>query len=157
MKKNEYRRRQDPVYDVFSRRVPEKLGSLEFSMVKGVMVVFDVLCEGMARPIPGQLPASERFSAPSFSEFVVDFDYVSRLCITYAVSFAYHDCIPSLHLTLTNYHLAAPHDIFRSREIVLLQASEAARVQVQATLFAQRRSRARGNQVCAAQRLLQCS
>lgn len=78
LKKNEYRRRQDPEYDVFSRRVPDKLAGLEFIMVKGVMTMSDVLCEGMTRPVPGQPPASERFSAPSFSEFVVDFDYVSR-------------------------------------------------------------------------------
>lgn len=76
IKKNEYRRRQDPEYDVFSRRVPDRLESLEYVMVNGVMKVSDVLGEGMVRPIPGQAPASERFSVPSFSEFVVDFDYV---------------------------------------------------------------------------------
>ena len=75
MKKGQFRRRQDPEYDVFSRRVADRLDGYTYRPENGIFGVYRTPTEGEvtanAEGSPNMYPVT------SFQEFVADFEYVS--------------------------------------------------------------------------------
>ncbi len=75
IKKGQFRRRQDPEYDVFSRRVADRLDGYTYRLENGVFCVYRTPTEGeVAASAP---PPENMYPVTSFQEFVADFEYVS--------------------------------------------------------------------------------